>query len=331
MPSDLIVMSRLRWDGAWHRLHHIVARLAHDQPTWFAEGSPPPHPGRGGGGDGRGVGRIVWMSTPRDLDAATRLDARVLVYDVGHPPGSDPSGLAAAHKAALAAADVVLTGSSTLHRGVIEQGRPDASLILDGVDPEHFAVARQRAGDRGHNRDRGPVAAYVGPLDRRVDLDLVGALAALLPAWRICTIGPLDGVDAATLPQAANIHHMAPPPYADLPALLADVDVAIIPFAIDAGTSASGVNTLELLAAGLPVVSTPVSDLVTQFGTLIDVEDDARAFADACAAALGQDARRRHQRVAPLLRRRHWDTVADEVRTVLREAGARPRLEDLLA
>jgi len=372
MSSDLIVLSHQRWDGAWGRVHHIVSRLARGRTTWFVEeprpgpvdrprfvrrddggitrlwlevpiGSPgdfgaTAHLHRqqlvdlvGPGGSGAGE-RIVWMCTALAADVASQLGADVVVYDAVDQPG--PSGLvspdtATARKAALTDADVVLTGSSSQHRSVIEQGRPDAYLVADGVDPEHFASARSRrpGGDRGR-----PVAAYVGPIDRRIDLALVAALAEQLPAWRIWMVGPIDGLDPTSLPWAGNLHHMGPKPYAELPGLLAGVDVAIIPFSVGAATAPpSGTNTLEYLAAGLPVVSTPVSDVVTQFGTLVDVQDDAGAFAGACNAALRHDARRRHRRVAPLLRRRHWDVVVDEIRRILGDAGTRPPLEDLLA
>jgi len=366
MSTDLIVLSHLRWTSTWQRPHHIVSRLARSRRTWFVEEPtagavdapraalhrhgdvtrtwielPAGYPGRGlldpattrrqlaeliGPADGE---RIVWMTTPLAHEAASHLDARVLVYDATDDllsPDGVALDVATAQKAALTAADVVLTGSPSLHRRVIEHGRPDAYLVPDGVDPAHFATARSRR--RPHPR---PVAAHIGPIDGRLDRDLLAALAHHLADWDIWMVGALDGIDGAGLPQAPNLGYLGPQPYADLPDLMAGVDVAIVPLSIAAADRSTGATTtLEYLAAGLPVVATPVPDVVTQFGTLVDVQDDAAAFAGACVAALHQDARRRQQRVAPLLRRRHWDTVVDEVTAILRDAGSRPRLEDLL-
>jgi glycosyltransferase involved in cell wall biosynthesis len=99
-------------------------------------------------------------------------------------------------------------------------------------------------------------------------------------------VGPVVKIDAARLPRHPNVHFSGPVPYADLPTLLAGTDVAIMPFAANAATRAiSPTKTPEYLAAGLPVVSTPIADVIADYGTVVHVAESAQAFADACLDA----------------------------------------------
>jgi glycosyltransferase involved in cell wall biosynthesis len=369
MPADLIVLSHVRWTDAWQRPHHVVSRLARERQTWFVEGPSAGgpqaprlvtdldgdvtrawlEPSTREGGEAAGpdtvetyrrllpglVGpadgdRIVWLYTPLALDIASALEPTVLVYDVVIDEllslRGVPRGLATAQKEALARADVVFTSSPSLHRSVIEQGRPDAHMFPGGVDPAHFARARRPRTDR-----QRPVAGYVGLIDERIDAGLVAALAAALADWEIRMVGPVAGIEPAALPRAANITYPGTVPYAALPEVMADLDVAVMPLAVGtAPRSTNPTTTLEHLAAGLPVVTTPVPDVVTQFGTIVDVADDAEALALACVRALGQSKRRHRNRVAQLLRRHDWDAVTAGMAAIIHDAGRRPSLEDLL-
>jgi glycosyltransferase involved in cell wall biosynthesis len=162
---------------------------------------------------------------------------------------------------ALQAADVVFTGGRSLHRAVAEI-RPDAHLFPSGVDPEHYRAARLRP--RGSGR---PVAGYVGVIDERLDLGLIARLATDLADWEIRMIGPvIEKIEPDSVPLADNIVYLGKQPYERLPELLADFDVALMPFALnDATRSISPTKTLEYLAAGLPVVSTPVPGVVADY------------------------------------------------------------------
>jgi hypothetical protein len=117
------------------------------------------------------------------------------------------------------------------------------------VEPEHYATAvTLRNGKRGDGR---PVAGYVGVIDERIDLDIVGGLATARADWEIMMVGPVLKVDPADLPQAPNITYTGPRRYAELPEVMAGFDVALMPFALnDATRSISPTKTLEYLAAG---------------------------------------------------------------------------------
>ncbi|MDP9378365.1 MAG: glycosyltransferase, partial [Actinomycetota bacterium] len=69
-------------------------------------------------------------------------------------------------------------------------------------------------------------------------------------------------------------------------------------------------KTLEYLAAGLPVVSTRVPDVVSSFSEVVALRDDAAGFAAGCREVLGHSLQERDARMAPLMEERRWDTIA---------------------
>ena len=230
----------------------------------------------------------VWLYTPMAVDIAEALEPGLLVYDVMDDLASfakAPEGMRLRERRALRVADVVLAGGRTLHAGVSTK-RPDAHLFPSGVDSAHYARSRTlRAGRPRPARER-PVAGFVGVLDERLDTALVEEVAGLLPDWEFRLVGPVADakVDPAMLPRLPNITYLGQQEYEDLPAVLAGLDVALMPFALNEATrSISPTKTLEYLAAGLPVVSTPIPDVVADFGGLVRIAARPDEFAEGCS------------------------------------------------
>ena len=261
---------------------------------------------------------VVWLYTPLGLPLARDLDPELLVYDVMDDLASFAGAvphLRQRQLAALDAADVVFTGGRTLHRGVTSHRRENVWLFPSGVDVTHYAAAATRP--RGAGR---PVAGYVGVIDERLDLDLLEGLAALLPDWEVRVVGPVAKIDPSTLPVAENLHFTGPRTYDQLPSEMAAFDVAIMPFALNEATrSISPTKTLEYLAAGLPVVSTPVADVVTDFGDVVEIAKDADGFAEACIQLRGAAPA---PRTAALLERLSWDRLASQMAEIVETALA---------
>ncbi|MEN3314404.1 MAG: hypothetical protein V7605_638 [Acidimicrobiaceae bacterium] len=347
MESDLIVLSHLRWVFVWQRPQHIVSRLAHGRRTWFVEEPEPADVDRPtlrtedhgavrrvwlevpserlhvGFDDpvvdeyaelladlvGPGEQRTVWMYTPMALPLCRRLGPDTVVYDVMDDLAAfkgAPSELVLRQRQLLKEASVVFTGGRSLYRSVRARRRTGVHLFPSGVEPEHYqrALTVAASGPR-------PVAGYVGVIDERLDLDLVGDLAAALPDWEIRMVGPVLKIDESTLPRADNITYTGSKAYDDLPEVMGELDVALMPFALNEATrSISPTKTLEYLAAGLPVVSTRVPDVVSDYGEVVDLQDCGAGFADACRRVRDHDPSARAREAAPLLHRNHWDTIA---------------------
>jgi glycosyltransferase involved in cell wall biosynthesis len=137
----------------------------------------------------------------------------------------------------------------------------------NSIDYTHFAQARRSP------RDPEPQAAiarprlgYYGVIDERLDLNLIEALAQSRPHWQLVLVGPVRNIHPARLPQAPNLHYLGEQKYQDLPAYLGNWDVAILPFAVnEAARHFTPRQTPECLAAGKPVVGTPISGIARPY------------------------------------------------------------------
>jgi UDP-galactopyranose mutase len=264
------------------------------------------------------VDPLVWLYTPMALEMAVTFDPDLLVYDVMDDLASfknAPEPLKLRQRQALATADVVFTGGRSLYNGVLKHRQENVFLFPSGVEPEHYERARalRRRGGR-------PVAGWVGVIDERLDLDLVAALAAALPEWDIRMVGPVVKIDEDALPRAANLSYLGHKSYEELPEVMAAFDVGLMPFALNEATrSISPTKTLEYLAAGLPVVSTPVPDVVADYESVVAVESDAEGFARACRETLEDSLRERDSKVRPLIRLHHWDAIAQRMEGLISE------------
>jgi UDP-galactopyranose mutase len=160
-----------------------------------------------------------------------------------------------------------------------------------------------------------------------MDLALLAGIADARPDWQLVIVGPVAKIDPALLPRRPNIHYLGPRRYDELPAYLAGWDVALLPFARNEATRfISPTKTPEYLAAGRPVVSTPIRDVVRPYGErgLVSIAADAAGFVTQVETLLrdGGDAR---QRAADrLLASMSWDETWRRMNDVLARAAAPP-------
>ena len=260
---------------------------------------------------GDGVDRTVWLYTPMALEVGRALRPSLVVYDVMDDLAAfkfAPKELVLRQRQALREAQVVFAGGRSLHQSAVDHGAAEAQCFPSGVEPEHYASAvRQRA-----RRDKSvPVAGYVGVIDERLDLELLAGLAEALPDWEIQMFGPVVKIEPSSLPQAPNLVYPGGRRYEELPSVMAGLDVGLMPFALNESTrSISPTKTLEYLAAGLPVVSSRVPDVVADYTGIVSLADDAGGFARACWSAVSDVDLPRLERVRSVLETQHWDAIA---------------------
>ena len=100
-------------------------------------------------------------------------------------------------------------------------------------------------------------------------------------------VGPVVKVDPRELPQAPNLHWLGQKTYNELPAYAKCFDVALMPFALNEATEyINPTKTLEYMAAGKPIVSTAVADVVRNFTPVVKVARSHDGFVAAVRAAL---------------------------------------------
>ncbi len=320
-PEAFVAGLHLRWDGVWQRPHHLLSRLAERVPVVVIEEPFGAHDDRDevrragnvtivrplrrrgwslplvddmaiatARNELRGAHPGVWLYTPMMTELIGAFDATPVVFDAMDELANfdfAPAGMRERETALLERADVVFAGGRSLYETRRSYGAK-VHCFPSGVELEHFAAAV--APHPLVANLRGRVFAYVGVIDERLDYAIITQLADAFPGEHVVLAGPVVKVDPAILPQRTNVHYTGRLPYASLPSLLAGVDVALMPFAINRATaSISPTKTLEYFAAGVPVVSTPVTDVVRSYGEIAAIAAGPDAFTAAVRAALVPD------------------------------------------
>jgi len=156
-----------------------------------------------------------------------------------------------------------------------------------------------------------------------MDIELLAGVAAARPEWSIVLVGPVVKIDPAQLPRAANIHYLGQKSYDQLPDYIAGWDVAMLPFARnDATRFISPTKTPEYMAAGKPVVSTSIRDVIRPYGQqgLVRIADTVGDFVVACEASMADDPTARLRDADAFLRQTSWDGTWTRMRRLIEAA-----------
>lgn len=215
--------------------------------------------------------RVFWYYTPMALLFSRHLESDLTVFDnmdqLSAFKGAPPE-LIALEDEMLARADVVFTGGRSLYEAK-KHRHGNIHAFPSSIDVAHFNQGR--AEDRQDPDDQAaiphPRIGFFGVIDERMDIDLVGEIAAKRPEWQFVMVGPVVKIDPADLPKAANVHWLGGRDYAKLPAYVGGWDAAFMPFALNESTRfISPTKTPEFLAAGATVTSTPITDVIADYG-----------------------------------------------------------------
>lgn len=231
---------------------------------------------------------LRWYYTPMMLPFSEHVMADCIVYDcmdeLANFKGAPPE-LLPLEQRLLSQADLVFTGGYSLYEAKKDR-HGHVYPVPSSVDAAHFLQARTAPS----GRDKGkPRLGFYGVVDERMDVELLAALADARPDWELEIIGPIVKISQDDLPHRANLHFLGGRSYDALPGCVANWDVALMPFAInDATRFISPTKTPEYLAAGKPVVSTPIADVIRHYGHIeaVFIAERGDAFIQACDSAL---------------------------------------------
>jgi UDP-galactopyranose mutase len=277
---------------------------------------------------------VLWYYTPSALRFSDHLTPEAVVYDcmdeLSAFKNADPE-LPALERALFRRAHLVLTGGHSLYVAK-KHAHHNIYPLPSSVDTEHFAAARRLKDEPDDQRRIAhPRLGFFGVLDERLDTHLLAGIADARPDWQLVMIGPIVKIDPADLPQRPNIHYLGAKSYAELPRYIAGWDVALILFARNEATRfISPTKTPEYLAAGKPVVSTSIRDVVSPYGDLglVRIADAVPDFVQACAAALVEDPAPRRERADAYLRNTSWDRTWSKTALLLKAAAAPHQTRD---
>ncbi len=262
---------------------------------------------------GMGPEPVVLTSNVYCPGALSRLSKKLVLYDFNDSPFQFSVSPPWAHdywRRTVRQARAVFVVSEYYRRQLA--GEIDRPLILlgNGVEMAHFEPPRPAPADLAALPR--PLIGYVGLLSHFLDFDLLEALRRNRRGGTVVLLGPgSPATDAAVADFAGRegVAVLGPRPYVDVPAYMQALDVGVIPFRAS-DPFVQGINpnkVYQYLAAGLPVITTPVLDLQEAppdllFATTTD--EITRALARALDAPA--DAARRRE----LARPHDWDVLA---------------------
>jgi glycosyltransferase involved in cell wall biosynthesis len=186
----------------------------------------------------------------------------------------------------LGQSDIVFVSAEELHKNK-SPFNPRTYLVPHGVDSEHFASARLPDTPLAPELTGlpGPVIGFWGAVHDWIDLEVIKHTAIAHPEWSIVMVGKVS-VDIREFAALPNVHFTGGRPYAALPGFAKGFTAAILPFKINRLTaSVNPIKLREYLAAGLPVVSTPLPE-VKAYDGLVRIGTTADAFVEQLEAAV---------------------------------------------
>ena len=356
---DLVCFSHLRWDFVYQRPQHLLSRFAKDRRVFVVE-EPVFHDSdsrlevsrrddqlyvvvphlRHGTEDVDSVMRqlldrfltennvdnfVSWYYTPMMTAWSDHLEPQAVVFDCMDELSAfknAPAELLAREAALFEMADAVFTGGPSLYESKRTQHH-SVYCFPSSIDVKHFAKALE-ATDEPEDQASipSPRVGFFGVIDERSDIELLGRLAEMRPDMHFVMIGPVVKINEEDLPRYENIHYLGAKDYKELPEYIAGWDVAMMPFAMNESTKfISPTKTPEYLAAGRPVVSTPITDVVKPYGEagLVFIADSPEAFSEAIDSALQQDLSELRQRASAFLEDMSWDKTYASMADIIDE------------
>jgi teichuronic acid biosynthesis glycosyltransferase TuaH len=246
----------------------------------------------------------------------SRLPRKLLFYDFNDHPlqfAGVPAWAGGYYRRTIGQADAVFVVSGHYARVLATEFDRPLIPLGNGVETAHFEAPRP-APPELESLPR-PLIGYVGLLSHFLDFEVLESLRQARRGGTLVILGP--GTPATDAPLRAlaargGVALFGARPYAEIPAWMQALDVGLIPFRAN-HPYVQGINpnkVYQYLAAGLPVVTTPLLDLDEraphlQFATTPD------GFRTAVERALDSTPDRQARRA--LARPYDWGAIADRM------------------
>ncbi|HLL43601.1 MAG TPA: UDP-galactopyranose mutase [Segetibacter sp.] len=262
---------------------------------------------------------IFWYYTPMALSFSSHYKPALTIYDcmdeLSHFKNA-PRRLKEFEDALLEKADLVFTGGQSLY-DYKKDRHHNIHPFPSSIDKKHFEQARTVKEEPEDQKNiSGVKLGFYGVIDERFDVDLIKNIALLRPNWNILLLGPVVKINPDALPKLPNVHLLGGKSYDELPHYVSGWDIALIPFAINDSTKfISPTKTPEYLAAGVPVVSTPIRDVVKPYGDkgIVKIASTAEEFVAAAEEYMIMDRKKWLPEVDEFLSDKSWSATFMEM------------------
>ena len=365
--TDLVCFSHLRWNFVFQRPQHLLSRFAKDfrvffieEPVFDAQSDSllislskenvwvvVPHLNRHHNEQqviekqrellsrffvNLEINRyLFWYYTPMALSFSNHFKPILTVFDNMDELSAfkfAPPSLLEKEQELLNMADIVFTGGNSLYAAK-KHRHHNIHSFPSSIDKDHFSKARVHLSDPEDQASiPHPRIGFYGVIDERMDIDLIAQVAAMRPDWHFVMVGPVVKIDPQSLPRPHNIHYLGGKSYDELPSYLGGWDIAMIPFALNESTRfISPTKTPEYLAAGKPVISTSIQDVINPYGNnnLVHIANDPETFVQAAEKELNtQDKRQWLAAVDDFLATNSWDSTWQQMMQHIENCMTKP-------
>lgn len=268
----------------------------------------------------------LWSFAPDVAFLAGRFSEEKVVYycvdEFAAFEDHDAAAIRAAERDLMDKSDVVVTTAHSLHESRKDR-HPNVHLVRHGVDVTHFSAAAGRtlpvpADIAALPR---PIYGFFGLVHHWFDVELMAKVAKARPHASFVLLGEVH-TDVTPLRALPNVHLLSRRPYAELPAYCSSFDAGLLPFRVNEMTrNINPIKLREYLAAGLPVVSTPLPEAAAYRPDVI-LAETAERFVDACDKAAKMSAPPDRMARSLTVSNESWDAVVERLSSIV--AGRRP-------
>ncbi|TRW27184.1 glycosyltransferase family 1 protein [Flavobacterium zepuense] len=345
---DMVVFCHLRWDFVYQRPQHIISRLAKSLKILLIE-EPWHRPEQEGS-------RLVevaanlhilqpnvyhideiagilpqytnkntatgWFYSASFLPLLDYFDFDTVVYDCMDELSlfkGAPEKLVSQERSLMDRADIVFTGGKSLYESKVKH-HENVYCFPSSVDRDHFSKALNGlAIPEDIVTIKSPIVGYFGVIDERINLDLLKETAILKPEVSFVMIGPLAKIGEHDLPRLHNIHYLGMKDYKELPGYLKAFSIAMMPFALnDATKYISPTKTLEYMAAGKPIISTAIYDVVRDYSEDVTIISNSGEFSKAIDAMLANNNVLNPTDYSDILEKTSWDVTVEKMQAIIK-------------
>lgn len=215
---------------------------------------------------------------------------------------------------------VIVTASRL--KTLMQDRHDNIHVVPNACEAEHFsAVAGIRAIPASVAVIPRPRIGFVGALAYWIDLDLIEYIAKRRPHWHLVFVGPVY-LDTRRFLRYKNIHFVGRVPYDALPAYMSGIDLFINPFKPgNIADSCSPLKVFEYLAAGKPVVSVPMPE-VMRFSPHVRIAKSQDQFIEEIEDILSLSTDERQQlgrELMSLVKDDNWENRFNRTRQIMAE------------
>jgi glycosyltransferase involved in cell wall biosynthesis len=210
---------------------------------------------------------ITLTFVPSSADVVGKLGEETIIYycvdEYSQFSGTDAKAILRMEQRLIEKSNLVIVSAGKLMESK-QDHNPNTHLITHGVDVAHFrkACLPETVVPADIASIKGPIVGFFGLIADWVDLEVIRAMAVARPQWSFVLIGEVR-TDISRLKELPNVHFLGRRPYATLPAYCKAFDVAVLPFVWNELTlAANPLKMREYLAAGLPLISTPLPEVM---------------------------------------------------------------------